>query len=305
VLRYLLKRLLHTVVILLVVTALVFFLLNVMGNPVRLMLPETATEDQIQALTHALGLDQPVYVRYVKYMGNLLRGDFGYSWLYNAPALELVLERIPVTLKVSALALLFGVAMAVPLGVISALKRNTGIDLLATGLSVIGQAMPSFWLGIMLMLIVATRWRLLPVSGYESWKHLILPTITLGTGLAASLTRLTRSAMLEVIGQDYIRTARAKGLSHQAVIIKHALRNALIPVITMLGLQLGSLLGGAVITESVFAIPGMGRLAVQALNNLDYTVVQTVVMFSVLVIVGANLLVDLVYTLVDPRISYE
>ncbi|MEW8979967.1 MAG: ABC transporter permease [Symbiobacterium sp.] len=304
-LRYLLKRLLHTVVILLVVTALVFFLLNVMGNPVRLMLPETATEDQIQALTHALGLDQPVYVRYVKYMGNLLRGDFGYSWLYNAPALELVLERIPVTLKVSALALLFGVAMAVPLGVISALKRNTGIDLLATGLSVIGQAMPSFWLGIMLMLIVATRWRLLPVSGYESWKHLILPTITLGTGLAASLTRLTRSAMLEVIGQDYIRTARAKGLSHQAVIIKHALRNALIPVITMLGLQLGSLLGGAVITESVFAIPGMGRLAVQALNNLDYTVVQTVVMFSVLVIVGANLLVDLVYTLVDPRISYE
>lgn len=304
-LTYLLNRILHAGLILVVVTALVFFLLNVVGNPVRLLLPEDADEVEIQRLTVAMGLDQPVHVRYAKYMANLVQGDFGYSWRYNTPAGQLVIERIPVTLKVAGSALIFAVVMAVPLGMISAVKRNTWMDLVATTIAVLGQAMPNFWLGIMLIMVVATQWRLTPVSGYETWRHLILPTITLGTGLAAILTRLTRSALLEVIRQDYIRTAQSKGLSHRVVLFRHALRNALIPVITVLGLQLAGLLEGSVITETVFAIPGMGRLAVQSLSTLDFNVVQAVVIFSVLVIIVANLLVDLLYTLVDPRISYK
>lgn len=304
-LSYLLHRILHAGVILLVVTALVFFLLNIVGNPVRLLLPEDADEVAVQRLTVAMGLDKPVHVRYAKYMANVLRGDFGYSWRYNTPAGDLVIERIPVTLKVASAALLFAIVIAVPLGMISAIKRNTWIDLVATTLSVLGQAMPNFWLGIMLIMVVATHWRLTPVSGYETWRHLVLPTITLGSGLAATLTRLTRSSLLEVIRQDYIRTAQAKGLSQRVVLFRHALRNALIPVITVLGLQLAGLLEGSVITETVFAIPGMGRLAVQALSTLDYTVVQAVVIFSAVVIILANLLVDLLYTLVDPRISYN
>lgn len=304
-LQYLLNRILHAGLLLFVVTAVVFVLLNVVGNPVRLLLPEDADEVEIQRLTQAMGLDKPLHVRYARYMANLLRGDFGYSWRYNTPAGELVIERIPVTLKVAASALLFAVAMAIPLGMISAVRRNTWIDLAATALAVIGQAMPNFWLGIMLILVVATQWKLTPVSGYETWRHLILPTITLGTGLAGVLTRLTRSSLLEVLQQDYIRTAQAKGLSYRVVLFRHALRNALIPVVTVLGLQLASLLEGSVIVETVFAIPGMGRLAVQAVTTLDFNVVQAVVIFSVLVIILANLLVDLLYTLIDPRIRYQ
>lgn len=304
---YLAKRALQALPIMLLVSMIVFFLMGVMGNPVRLLLPEDADPQDIAALTRELGLDKPIHVRYAKYMGGLVQGDFGRSFRYNAPALPLVLERLPVTLKMAGLAMGLGVLLAVPLGIIAALKRNTWIDLVASGTAVLSHSMPNFWLGLMLMLIVAVEMRFLkiPVSGVGTWKHMILPTITLGTGLAAVLTRLVRSGMLEVLSHDFIRTARSKGLSERVVIYKHALRNVLIPVVTVMGLQIAGLLEGSFITETIFAIPGMGRLTVQALNQLDFAIVQTSVLLSAFVVIMINLAVDVVYTLVDPRIRYQ
>jgi peptide/nickel transport system permease protein len=302
---YLLKRVAQAIPIMLLVSMIVFFLTNIMGNPVRLMLPPDAEPEQVQILTHELGLDKPVYVRYAMYVTGLAQGNFGRSYRYNAPALGLVAERLPVTLRLAGFSMLVGILMAIPLGVIAALRRNTWIDLLATTTAVLGRSMPSFWLGLMLMLLVAVQWRLLPVSGVGTWKHLVLPVITLGTGIAASLTRLVRSSLLEVIQSDFIRTARSKGLSERMVVYKHALRNALIPVLTVLGLQLTALIEGSVITETVFALPGMGRLTVQALNQLDFSVVQTAVLLSSGLVITMSLLIDVLYTLVDPRIRYQ
>jgi peptide/nickel transport system permease protein len=303
--RYLAKRVLQAIPIMLLVSMIVFFLMGVMGNPVRLLLPPDAEPQDIALLTHELGLDQPIPIRYAKYMNNLAHGDFGNSYRYNAPALPLVMERLPLTLKVSALSILLAVCIAVPAGIISALKRNTWIDLVTSAAAVLGAAMPSFWQGLMLMLLFAVTWRLVPVSGVGTWKHLVLPVITLGTGLAAILTRLVRSGLLEVLGQDFIRTARSKGLSGQTVIFKHALRNALIPVITVMGLQIAGLIEGSVITETIFALPGMGRLTVQALNQLDFAIVQTAVLLSSFIVITVNLLVDVVYTFIDPRIRFQ
>jgi len=304
-LRYVAKRLLQTIPTLFIVTFIVFFLMNVVGDPARLLLPEDASEEAVAALRETLELDRPILYRYGKYLAGLAHGDTGTSFRYNEPASRLVLERLPVTLKLAGASLTLGVLMAVPLGVISAVRRNTWIDLLATGAAVIGRSMPNFWLGIMLILLLAVRWKLLPVSGAASWKHFILPTVTIGTGLAASLTRLMRSSMLEVIGQDYIRTARAKGLAERVVIFKHALRNALIPVLTVLGLQVAILIDGAFITEQVFAIPGMGQLGVRSLQTLDFAVVQTVVLLGTIVTVASSLVIDLLYTVIDPRIRYS
>jgi peptide/nickel transport system permease protein len=303
--RYLIKRLLQAVPIMLLVSMIVFFLMGVMGNPVRLMLPEDADPQDIAALTRELGLDKPIPVRYAKFMGNLAHGDFGRSTRYNAPALPLVLERLPLTLKLSALSVVVAICMAVPLGVLAAVRRNSWIDLLASAVAVLGAAMPSFWQGLMLMLLVAVTWRLVPASGVGTWKHLVLPVLTLGTGLAAILTRLVRSGLLEVLGQDYTRTARSKGLSEWLVIFKHALRNALIPIITVMGLQIAGLIEGSFITETIFALPGMGRLTVQALAQLDFAIVQTAVLISAFVVITVNLAVDVIYTIVDPRIRYQ
>lgn len=303
--KYLSKRILQAIPIMLLVSMIVFFLMGVMGNPVRLMLPEDAEPQDIAELTRELGLDKPIHIRYAKYLGNLAQGDFGTSFRYNSPALPLVLERLPLTLKVSGIAMALAIVMAVPLGIISALKRNSWIDLTASGIAVIGNSMPNFWLGLMLMLLVAVQMKLTPVSGIGTWKHLILPVITLGTGLAAILTRLIRSGMLEVMQQDFITTARSKGLAERLVIYKHGLRNALIPVVTVMGLQIAGLIEGSFITETIFALPGMGRLTVQALSQLDFAVVQTSVLLSAFVVIMVNLGVDVVYTLVDPRIRYQ
>lgn len=303
--RYLIKRLLQAVPIMLLVSMIVFFLMGVMGNPVRLMLPEDADPQDIAMLTKELGLDKPIPVRYVKFLGNLAQGDFGRSTRYNAPALPLVLERLPLTLKMAGLSVIVAICIALPLGVLAAVNRNSWIDLLASAVAVLGAAMPSFWQGLMLMLLVAVTWRLVPPSGVGTWKHLVLPVLTLGTGLAAILTRLVRSGLLEVLGQDYTRTARSKGLSEWLVIFKHALRNALIPVITVMGLQIAGLIEGSFITETIFSLPGMGRLTVQALAQLDFAIVQTAVMISALVVITVNLAVDVIYTIVDPRIRYQ
>lgn len=302
--RFILRRLLQTIPTLLIVTFVVFFLMNVVGDPARLLLPEDATEADIAALRVTLELDKPLLHRYGSFLVRLARGDTGTSFRYNEPAMPLVLERLPVTLTLAGLSLVLALLIAIPLGVVAAVRRNSLADLIATTTAVAGRSMPNFWLGIMLMLLLAVRWRLLPATGTGSWKHLIMPAITIGTGLAASLTRLLRSSLLEVIRQDYITTARAKGLSERVVIFKHGLRNALIPVITVLGLQISLLVEGAFITEQVFAIPGMGQLAVKSLATLDFAVVQTAVLLGALVTVISNLAVDLLYTVVDPRIRY-
>jgi peptide/nickel transport system permease protein len=304
-LSYIANRMLQTIPTSLIVTFIVFFLMNMVGDPARLLLPEDASEEDIAALRVTLELDKPVLYRYGKYLYRLTLGDTGTSFRYNEPAAALVLERLPVTLKLAGASLGLGLLMAVPLGVLSAVRRNSLIDLLATGTAVLGRSMPNFWLGIMLMMLVAVQWRLLPVSGAATWKHFILPTLTIGTGLAASLTRLMRSSMLEVIGQDYVRTARSKGLTERIVIFKHGLRNALIPVLTVLGLQMALLIDGAFITEQVFAIPGMGQLGVRSLQTLDFAVVQTVVLLGAMLTVTSSLAVDLLYTVIDPRIRYQ
>jgi len=303
--RYVARRLAQATVVMVGVTLIVFVLVNLVGDPVQLMLPEDATQEDIDTLRTALGLDRPVMVRYVIYLRGLLRGEFGRSFRYQEQALPLVLERLPVTATLAGLSLLLALCISIPLGVAAAINRNTWIDLLASATAVLGRAMPGFWLGIMLILAFSVWRPIFPVSGYESPMHLVLPVVTLGTGMAAASMRLVRSSLLEVIRQDYVTTARAKGLPERIVLFKHALRNALIPVITMLGLQLPVLVGGAVIVETVFAIPGVGRLTVKALTNLDMAIVQASVVVVSLAIVLSNLIVDLLYGLVDPRIRYN
>ena len=303
---YLFRRLLQIVPVLLLVTMTIFFIIRVKGDPVAQLAPiDLLTPAEIAQLRHAYGFDRPIYVQYAEFFRGLLRGDFGTSFRYRAPALPLVLERFPKTMELAAAAAVFAWVLAVPLGVVAAVHRNSLIDLLATTASVVGRALPNFWLGIMLILVFAVGLRWLPVSGSDTPAHLFLPAATLGVGLATTLTRLIRSSMLEVIRQDYITTARSKGVAERIVLTKHALRNGLIPVLTVFGLQWAWLMGGAVIVEQVFAWPGMGRLMIQAVSARDMSIVQAGVFVFALTIVGANLAIDMLYTILDPRIRYE
>lgn len=303
---YILRRLLQMVPVVLGITLIVFVLVRVSGDPVALLLPEDAEQYQIDALREALGLDQPITTQYVIYMRDLLRGDLGTSIRYSGQdALPIVLERLPATLQLTLAALLVAVVISFPLGIIAAVYRNRWPDVSATSFAVLGQAMPNFWLGIMMILLFAVILGWLPVSGRSGLASFILPAVTLGTSLAALLTRLMRSSLLEVLNQDYVRTATAKGLRRRMVLSKHALRNALLSYVTVLGLQVASLMAGAVVTEQVFAWPGIGLLAIQAINSRDMAIIQTVVIIASLVVMVANLLVDIVYSLIDPRISYS
>ncbi len=303
--RYIARRLLQIIPVIIGVSIIVFVLLRLTGDPVILMLPEDATPQEIESLTTALGLDKPLHIQYWVFFKNALKGDFGRSFRFKAPALEIVLERMPYTLQLAGAAMLVALVIAIPLGIISAIRQNSIIDLTASTVSVLGRAMPNFWLGLMLIIVFAVVLRWLPVSGKGTLAHLILPAATLGTGMAATITRLIRSSMLEVIRQDFITTARSKGLSESVVIYKHALRNALIPVVTIIGIQTASLMGGAVVTEQVFAWGGIGQLAVLALNMRDMALVQAIVMVMALIIISANLFVDIIYCVIDPRISFE
>ncbi len=303
--RYIVKSLLQVIPVLLIVSLIVFVLVRVTGDPVALMLPETATAEDRAVLTQALGLDQPLHVQYVKFLGDALQGDFGQSFRYGEPALRLVLERLPASFELAAAAMVLAVIMAIPLGIISAVKRNTYTDLLISTLSVIGKAMPNFWVGIMLILLLSVMWGVLPVSGRGGVSHLILPAFTLGFGLAAQMTRLLRSSMLEILNQDYIRMARSKGLSNFVIIMRHAFRNGLVPLVTIISLQFTSLIGGTLITETVFSWPGLGQLLVVAVNTHDMAIVQAAVFVIALIVVLTNILTDVIYRLLDPRIKFN
>ncbi len=303
---YIRRRLLQSILVVWGVSVLVFFLLRLApGDPVSLLLSETATPEQMDAAREKWGLNEPIPVQYMVFLGRALQGDLGDSLFFQQPAIEVLLERMPATLQLSAAALLFSLSVAIPIGMMSALKRDSFWDYLGTGLAMLGQAIPPYWLGIMLILVFSVGLGWFPTSGRGTIWHLVLPAITLGSVLMALITRLVRSGMLDVLGEDYIRTARAKGLQERRVIVRHALRNILIPLVTVVGLQLGALFGGAVITESIFAWPGVGRLALQAINARDYPMVQASVLFISVVYVFLNLLVDIIYVYLDPRIRYE
>ena len=302
---YLLRRGWQSLLVLLGVSVVVFLILHLTGDPALLLLPPDATAEDIARFRKAMGFDDPVTVQYVRFLKGALRGDFGESVRHGEPALDLVLERLPATFELAGAGLLLALCLAIPTGIVSAVRRNTVVDYVSTVVALLGQAMPTFWLGIMLILVFSVRLSWLPSSGRGDLEHLILPAITLGLFTTARITRLTRSGMLEVLSQDYIRTARAKGVSESPVVWKHALKNAAIPIVTIVGIELGTLLGGSVITETIFAWPGVGRLSVQAISNRDYPVVQAAVFLLASTFVIVNFLVDIVYTYLDPRIRFR
>ncbi|MDX5475085.1 MAG: ABC transporter permease [Bacillaceae bacterium] len=303
--KFLLTNVLRIIPVLFIITLIVFILVRVTGDPVALMLPETATDQERIALQEALGLNEPLPKQYAMFLGDLVKGDFGESFRYNQPALGLVLERLPASFSLAIASMLIATLISVPLGILSAIKRNSFVDLFITTSSVLGKAMPNFWLGIMLILLLAVTFPIFPVSGTGTVWHLVLPAITLGTGIAAEMTRLIRSSMLEILGQEYIRTARSKGLLEVVVVNKHAFRNALIPVVTIMALQTSTLIGGTLITETIFAWPGLGQLLVQAVNLRDMAVVQAATFVIAILVIGSNLLADVTYRFLDPRIKYD
>lgn len=302
-LRFLLARVLGAVPVALGVACLVFPLIHLVpGDPVDVLLGESAQAADRAALHRALGLDQPVHLQLLRYLESLARLDLGVSLHSRRPVSELLLERLPATLELTAAALAVALLAALPLGLIAAVRRNTGWDHAAMGYSLLGAALPSFWLGPVLVLLFSVGLGWFPVSGREGFQSLILPALTLGAGMTAILARMVRSTLLDVLGEDYIRTARAKGLPEHTVILRHGLRNALLPVVTLLGMQLGALLGGAVITETVFSWPGIGQLTIEAIQRRDYPVVQGCVLFLSLSYVLVNTVTDLCYAWLDPRV---
>ena len=303
--QYITKRLLMAVFILWAVATIAFGLTFLSGDPATLMIGDHWTAEQIEAFREHMGYDRPLLSQYGDYLAGFTRGDFGVSVRQQIPVIDLIIQRFPATLELTAAALFLIVFVSIPIGVLSAVRRNTLVDRIAMSGALFAQSVPTFWLGIMLILVFGVWMRWLPVSGRGTFAHLLLPAITLATFSTARIARLVRSSMLDVLGQNYIRTARAKGLPDWRVDYVHALRNALIPVITMLGLEVGSLLGGALITETVFAWPGIGRLTLQAIQVRDLPLVQGVITFGALIFVLVNLIVDLSYSLIDPRIRHE
>jgi ABC-type dipeptide/oligopeptide/nickel transport system permease component len=298
-----LSRLVQAVPSLLGVTIIAFVLLQLSGDVTQLLLPMEASEEVRADFRRAYGLDRPIPVQYAHYLARLLQGDFGQSFSYRRPALEVVLDRLPATLELSAAALFIAVLIAIPAGIISAVKRNSIFDHLSMGLVLLGQSVPTFWLGMLMILVFAVGLHALPVSGRGSFAQLVLPSVTLAMWLLALVARLTRSGMLEVLSQDYIRTARAKGLAEFVVTARHAVRNALVPIVTVVGLQIGGLLGGAVMTEAVFAWPGVGTLVLESILKRDYPVVLAALIMVATAFVLINLLVDLLYGYLDPRVK--
>ena len=284
------------------ISILAFAILHVIGDPVLLLLPQNAGKEEYERYHKLLGLDKPMYVQYWKFAMRAVQGDFGKSWYTDTPAFALVLERMPPTLYLTTAGLVVALVIALPLGTIAALKRHSFVDNFCTMLAVAGQAMPIFWLGIMLIIIFAVRLKALPASGYGTWQHFLMPAFTLGAFLAPLTMRLVRSGVIDIMNMDYIRTARAKGVGERLVVGKHAFRNACIPIITVLGLQYGQLLGGAIITETVFAWPGVATLTVDSIRNQDFPVVQCAVVLLALIIVSVNFLVDMIVGVIDPRI---
>lgn len=303
--RYVLTRSLEALVAVWGVLTIVFIAARLTGDPAILMLPVGASPEQIAELRLALGLEFPLWKQYLIFLADALRGDFGISFQHHKPALDVVLERFPATVKLALSALFLGTALGVGAGMVAALKRGTMIEFAAMVVALLGQATPVFWLGIVLILVFAVQLQWLPAAGSETFAHLVLPAITLAVFISAAIARLLRSSMIEVLKEDYIRTAWAKGLSPRTVYLRHATRAALTSVLTMLGILTGELLGGAVIVETIFSWPGVGRIVVQAIEVKDFTVVQAAVALVSTVFVIINLGVDLLYGVVDPRVRVE
>jgi ABC-type dipeptide/oligopeptide/nickel transport system permease component len=300
--RYLCARLLWAAVVLFVITAAVFAVVHLSGDPTALYMGPEGTQKDYEILRAALGFDRPLPEQYGRFLARAVTGDFGRSLRHQQPTLPLVLARLPATLALALAAMVLAVFLALPLGILSAVRRNSFVDTCAMIFALAGQCLPTFWLGILLILIFAVNLRWLPVYGGEGMLTILLPAVTLGVWAMARTARITRSSMLEVLQQDFMRTARAKGIGELRAVLHHALRNGAIPIVTALGLELGNLLGGAVITEAVFAYPGVGRLAVEAVVNKDVPLIQAVVFTVAAMLLGLNIAIDLVYTRLDPRV---
>ncbi len=303
-LRYLLIRTVQTIIAVLAVATLIFLGLQMTGDPMENLAPQDMSEAQVEELRKAYGLDKPIHVQYVRFMEKLLEGNLGISFLSGEPALKLILERFPTTLNLVLVSMLIAVFFGLPMGVAAAIRADSWVDRTLRFLSVLGISAPTFWIGVMLILIFAVNLGWLPSSGLSSWKHYIMPAFTLSLYRIALFLRMVRSTMLDVLNQDFIRTARAKGLMERVVVYKHALRNALIPFITVAGLQFGALMAGAVVTEKIFAIPGMNRLALDALYSDDRPVIIAFIIVTAVLFAVVNLVVDLLYALIDPRVRY-
>jgi peptide/nickel transport system permease protein len=304
--RFLTRRLLLTVPVLVGVATLVFLLIHLVpGDPVQIMLGESASPADVSELRTRLGMDRPLYVQYVTFMEGAAVGNLGTSFRTNQPVAQLIAERIPATFELAAMAMVMAIGIALPLGILAAVGAGTAIDYAATTLALLGISLPNFWLGPLLAIVFSIELGWLPVSGRGTLANMVLPAITLAAPLAAILARTTRASVIEELSEPYVLAARARGASRTRVVVKHAFRNSLIPIATVLGLQIGSVLTGAVITETIFAWPGVGRLLVQSINSRDYPAVQGCILLIAVTYVGMNLLIDVVYGRLDPRIRYE
>ncbi len=305
--RYIIRRLLQTLIVVFGVSIVAFGMLFLTGDPTEVILGEAAdrmTVAQIQEFRTQRGFDRPWYVQYFSFVGNALQGDFGYSFIRHKPAYEVIAERLPATIQLASFAFVLSLIVSIPLGVLAATRAHKPADYIVSVLALVGQSIPSFWLGILLILLFGVYLRWLPISGSGTWQHLILPGITLAAFPIARNMRLTRSSMLDFMQRDFVRTARAKGITEQRVIYRHVLRNALLPIVTAIGLEIGFLLGGSVIIETIFGWPGVGREIIAAIGSKDFYVVQAGVIMLALIFAGVNLMIDLVYVWVDPRIRF-
>lgn len=303
--RYILRRILQAVITVIGISILVFLLTHLSGDPVVLMAPQAASAEDLEEIRKNLGLDKPIHIQYFKYISGAIVGDFGDSLRWDMPALTLFMDRFPNTVKLSIVAMAFAMIVGLPIGILSAVKLNSWFDNVGKMFALMGQALPGFLVAILLMLFFSVILRILPTSGMGSWKHYIMPAFTMGWYTMAAITRLSRSAMLDVMDAEYIKLARIKGLSEFAVIMKHAFKNAAAPVITLTALQFVTMLGGTMIIETIFSWPGMGRLIVDAIFARDYPIVQMVVLITSTLFVFTNLFVDILYAYIDPRIRYQ
>ena len=304
--RYFLKRLLMLIPVLLGVSVLIFSIVHLApGDPAEIMMGPDATQEELQAFRVKLGFDRPLVEQYFTFIGKALRGDLGESIKTNTPVMEEIAVSFPATLTLAFLSMVFSVVIGLPLGALAALKQNTWVDALCSFLALAGFSIPAFWVGLMFMLFFSIAFPILPSSGWGDWRHLILPTVVLGIQSMAIVARMTRSSMLEVIRQDYIATARSKGIPYRILLFRHILSNAMIPIVTVVGLSFGASLGGVVVTETIFSIPGIGRLIVDAIRAHDYPLVQGGVLFFAFCVGIVNLLVDMLYAVLDPRINAQ
>lgn len=302
--HYILNRIISAIIVIFGISILSFFLIHLIpGDPVKIMLGLNASPEQVAKLTHHLGLDKPLLVQYLQYINNVFHGDFGTSLKTGRPVLTEILDRFPETIKLAATGMVFAVIIGIALGILAAKYKDTIIDTFCTGLATLGVSIPSFWLGILLILVFSVKLSWFPIADGTGFRSLILPAITLGVVMSTMISRLTRNGMVEVLSNDFIRTARSKGLEERHILFRHAFRNVLIPIITVIGLQIAALLGGTVIIEQVFNWPGLGTLSIGAIMSRDFPMIQGTVLFMGAVYVSVNILVDIVYSLIDPRVK--